>query len=89
MMENLISQYLGEILTGIVLGLFALAFRSWSTALTQSTERIIGKLETLVKEFHTHRVETERRVTRMETKVDDIEKLIHRFHDPSKETHGG
>lgn len=88
-MESLISDYLGEILTGIVLGLFALAFRSWSSALSNSTERILGKLESLVKEFHHHRVETERRVTRMETKVDDIEKLITRFHEPNQKTDGG
>lgn len=76
-MENLISNYIGELVVGIALALLAWGFKAWATRLDMLAKKfegmydgIIHKLNELTQEFHTHRVEVEHRVTRVETKVD-------------------
>ena len=82
-MPDLIANHLGELLVSCVLAVFGFAFRSWSTAITTSTAKISADLKNLLSEFHKHRIEVERRVTRIETKVDEMERNHHgRFHDP-------
>lgn len=71
--ENFVASHFGEIIVGSVLSLLAWSFRSWSAALKETTTKILNKLEYLTQEFHQHKVDVERRVTRVETKVD----LIH------------
>ena len=80
-MEDFIAAYLSEIIISGVAGMVAWGFRSWSTALKETTNKILSKLEYLTQEFHAHKVDVERRVTRVETKVDiihgeDIERII-------------
>ncbi len=72
-MEQLLSEWLGEIVVGAVLGLLALSFRRWADTLERTTNSILAKLSDLQRDFNQHRVEVERRVTRVETKVD----LVH------------
>lgn len=69
-MENFISNHLGEFLLSGVLGAFAWAFRAWSKGLSTATEKIINEMKTLSSEFHQFVVDVERRVTRVETRVD-------------------
>lgn len=69
-MESLFSSYFGEILVAGVLALFGWAFKSWSTSIKQATADILNLQKELQREFHQHRVDVERRVTRVETKVD-------------------
>jgi len=73
MMENLLVEYVGEVVVGIVLALLTLSFRNWSQTLERTTNSILDKLAELQRDFNQHRVEVERRVTRVETKVD----LVH------------
>lgn len=72
-MENLLVEYIGEIIVGVVLALLSLSFRNWSATLERTTNSILSKLAELQRDFNQHRVEVERRVTRVETKVD----LVH------------
>lgn len=71
-MEQFIVSYFGELLVGGVLMMLAWAFKSWSTSIKEATNSILSKLDYLTKEFHQHRIDIERRVTRVETKVDII-----------------
>lgn len=75
-MESFFADHLGELLMSMVLGAFAWAFRSWSFGISRATDKIITELKGLTREFHQHRIDVERRVTRVETKVD----LLHRDH---------
>jgi len=68
------EQWVGEIVAGIVLVLFAFSFRGWATTVKDTSQAILAKLELLVTEFHEHRVHTENRVTRVETKMEQMEK---------------
>jgi hypothetical protein len=81
MEPTFLNEHLGEIIVGIVMSLVAWGFRSWSQALKETTTKILTKLEYLTQEFHAHKVDVERRVTRVETKVDiihqkDIDRII-------------
>lgn len=78
---DVFAAHLGEVIVGVVLLVFGWAFQTWAknlktsseqwgAQLQRSTDRILTKLEGLVKEFHDHRVDIENRVTRVETKVD-------------------
>ena len=71
-MENMLVEYIGEIIVGVVLGLLTLSFRNWSQTLERTTNSILQKLADLQRDFNQHRVEVERRVTRVETKVDIV-----------------
>ena len=69
--------WVGELVIGVVLLAFAAAFRGWSNRLGEGLKKLdkietalLQKLELLSKEFHMHTVSTERRVTRVETKID-------------------
>lgn len=83
-MEDFIAQHLGELLMSMVLGAFAWAFRSWSQGISGATEKIINELKGLTREFHEHRVDVERRVTRVETIVGWVHNDIHK--DDNHET---
>jgi UDP-glucose 6-dehydrogenase len=76
MSADLFINHLGELMVGMVLAVFGFAFKSWSRAISESTTKIINELKNLSAEFHKHRIEVERRVTRIETKVDEIEKRV-------------
>jgi hypothetical protein len=71
-MEALAVDHFGEILVGIVLLVFGMSFRGWSTAIKETSSKILEKLEALSVEFHEHRVKTENRVTSVETKIDSL-----------------
>lgn len=58
-----------EIFVGVVLIVFGFAFRSWASTVRDSSTHIIQKLETMAKEIHQHRLDTERRLVRMETEI--------------------
>ncbi len=71
------TPWIGEIIVGVVLAIFGLAFRSWSMRLSDGIKKLdqiervlLTKLEALSAEFHEHTIRTEARVTRVETKVD-------------------
>lgn len=79
-MPDLLVNHIGELMVGMVLAVFGYAFKSWSRAITDSTAKIIAELKGLSTEFHKHRIDVERRVTRIETKVDEIEKRVDGHH---------
>lgn len=75
-MESVVP-WIGEVIVGLVLVVFAAAFRSWSQRLGEGLAKLdaieavlLRKLDVLSKEFHEHTLRTEARVTRVETKVD-------------------
>lgn len=69
-MQDLILNHLGELVVGIVLTVFGFGFRSWSNTISESTRTIIAELKTVSRDLHNLRIETERRVTRVETKLE-------------------
>lgn len=72
MIEAWIAEYGSQLVIGLILIVFGAAFKSWSTTLKDVTEKILGKLDYLTKEFHQHRVDVEKRVTRVETQVESL-----------------
>lgn len=68
------EDYIGEIVVGLILIIFGFAFRGWATAIKDSTSTILQSLEKLAKEFHEHVIKTENRVTKVETKMDRLER---------------
>ena len=62
-------QILPELIMGVILGAFAWAFRAWASTIGDSSNRILGKLHEVSKEVHTHRLENETRLVRMETEL--------------------
>lgn len=76
-MEAFLAKWAGELLVAGVLALFAWGFKAWSSNLKDAKDTVIRSVEGILqgqrelsKEFQEHRVLTERRVTRIETKVD-------------------
>ncbi len=69
-METFFSENLLELLIVIPIAIAGWGFKSWSSALKSTTSQILIKLDYLMQEFHQHKVDVERRVTRVETKVD-------------------
>jgi len=69
-METFITEYLFELIVIIPMAIVGWAFKNWSTTLKSTTEQILLKLDYLMRDFHQHKVDVERRVTRVETKVD-------------------
>lgn len=68
-MEQLLVDHIGELIVGSVLMLLAWGFKAWSVSIKDATISILDKLDYLTKEFHQHRVDIERRITRVETKA--------------------
>lgn len=87
-MEGFVANHLGEMMVSLVLGALAIAFRAWSTSIKEATNTILDKLDYLTKEFHQHRVDIERRVTRVETKVDWVHMDTHYHPSDSKNPDG-
>jgi hypothetical protein len=84
-------EFLGiipEILVGLVLGGFAWAFKSWAHIVKESSNIILEKLETLYIEFHAHRLDTEKRITRNETLLDNMERRMTRCESLEKKRNG-
>ena len=75
-MEIMIVKYVVEILMGLFIIIFSLALRSWFNSSKETDEQILKKLTTLTSEFHDYRVNTEHRVTEVEEKVHNLEKVI-------------
>jgi hypothetical protein len=73
-----VTDFIPEIMAGLILTGFAWAFRSWSITIKDSSTRIIDKLEALSKEFHEHRIKTENRVTKSEVELANLYKLLDR-----------
>lgn len=65
-------DYVGEIVVGLVLLAFAAGFSRWSVTLRDAMHKVMDKLDAISKEFHQHAITTERRVTRVETKIDSL-----------------
>lgn len=84
-MESFLSSYFGEMLVAGVLAMFGWGFKSWSSSIKQATDSILTGLKHLQNEFHQHRVDVERRVTRVETKVDIIHEDTRRRQDRQNE----
>lgn len=68
------AEVLPEIIVGVVLLVFAAGFKSWSVRLKDTSQQILEKLSSLSREFHQHVVKTENRVTKVEEKVNHLEK---------------
>ena len=67
-----IPTLLPEILVGIVLGGFAWAFKGWSAAIERASEKILERLDRLTATFQEHRLLVEKRVTKVETEIQDL-----------------
>lgn len=61
-----------EIIVGLILVGFSWAFKNWATTIRSSTQRILEKLEKLALELHEHRIDQEKRVTKLETEVHEV-----------------
>ena len=72
-------EHLPEIVGGVVLAGFAWGFRTWSHTLEKTSDKILNKLDALQNAFHEHKLTTEKRVTKIETEVQGIQKYIDRF----------
>ena len=82
-----LTNYIGEIVGGVVLALLAWGFKSWSQSIRSATTEILARLDYLTKEFHQHRIDVERRVTRVEVLVEqDIFEGRHRRHHREDES---
>ena len=75
------TEHLGELMVGMVLGMFGWGFRSWSQALMSwkktvenSTTSVLDKLDHLINDFQDHKLESERRISKLETKVEQMER---------------
>ncbi len=66
------TQYIGEAVIGIILGLFAWGFRGWASTIRESTKELLTKMEVLAKEFHDHVVKTESRVRGVEKDIEHL-----------------
>jgi len=84
---DFLTEHAGEMIVGLVLGMFGLSFRSWAQALIhwkatveKSTDRVLNTIESLSNDYRSHKLESERRLTRMEAKVEEIEHLCNRNH---------
>jgi hypothetical protein len=73
-MADVLINHFGELMIGMVLAVFGAGFRNWSSAIKESTRQIIGELKLLAKEFQSHRIEIEKRVTRVETRIENMER---------------
>lgn len=71
-------NYIPDIIVGLILLGFAKSFSNWGKTVENSSAEIISKLNSLTKEVHDNMVRTENRVTRVETKVEGLEKQLHR-----------
>ncbi len=74
-----LMDYIGEIVVGLVLLGFAVAFRTWGNRLRdmsidfkEISHKMFDRLDSLAKEFHVHTLKTEGRVTRVETKIESL-----------------
>lgn len=73
-MEN----YIGEMIIGAVLAVFGWSFRNWASTIKASTTEVLTELKALYKEFHTFHVQTENRVTRVETDMKHCNSRVER-----------
>ena len=88
---ELLNEHFGELVVGIVLAVFGWGFTSWSQTLSRSTKDIIARFSNFMMDYHNHKIESERRITKLETQVEELEKMCHdnrRRHD-SKRNGGG
>ena len=72
---NFLQPILGELIVGVVLLIFAWAFGTWAKRLDSIAkvgDKIMVELKSLSKEFHEHRIQTENRVTKVETEVENL-----------------
>ena len=72
---NFLQPILGELIVGVVLLIFAWAFGTWAKRLdniAKMGDKIMVELKGLSKEFHEHRIQTENRVTKVETEVENL-----------------
>ncbi len=73
-----------EIVVGLILAGFAWAFRSWAETLRNSSEKILEKLERLARDFHSHKIINENRLTSVESELKAIERDISRIDNQNK-----
>ena len=79
-----LANYVPEIIVGLVLAAFAWSFRAWSYTINENSEKILTRLEKLSLEFHNHRIQTENRVTRVETELTGLIRQLDRAISQSK-----
>lgn len=72
-MMNMLQDYLFEIIVGIFVAGFTWGFRSWASAIRESTESILEKLEAVTKEIHSHRLETATNSARTDERLKSLE----------------
>jgi hypothetical protein len=66
-MEFDISNYLGQMFVGFVLTIFGIMVRN-------TGRNVVDQVDKLAKELHQHTLLVENRITRVETKLEDLEK---------------
>lgn len=71
----MIEEYAAELIGGSLLLLFGWAFRNWAGTIKESIREILDMLRSLSREFHNHVVTTENRVTKVEEKIANVEKM--------------
>lgn len=70
--EELLIQFLPELIVGLVLSALVWSFKTWSLSMTVQIDKILTRVDRLTQEFHDYRVENEGRLTRAETDLKNI-----------------
>lgn len=70
---DFVDKYLFESIVGLFVAGFAWGFRSWASAIRESTDRIMKRLETMAMEVHHHRVESIEAFARLDERVKALE----------------
>lgn len=68
-----LSNYIFEAIVSLFVAGFAWGFRSWASAIRESTEVIIRRLETMTREIHGHRIESVEAFARLDERVRALE----------------
>ena len=64
------TEHLFELGVSVFLAVLGWSFKSWSGAIERTSKEVLSKLDKVYHEFHTHRIEVEHRVTRVEAQVE-------------------
>lgn len=78
---NALQPYLTELLVTGALGIFGILLRSWTSGVTNTSEKILEKLDDLVDDFNEHKVEDARALGKIDADLTNIYKRLDREAD--------
>lgn len=88
------DAYATEAFLGLLIVLVGAGVKSWTASVTDKFDDVLRAIETINREFHEHRLVTERRVTKVEGHLEalqwrfltrpDIQELLAKQHGPEE-----